>query len=91
MNDDLRRHGGLRLVVAQHRALDLAGVDRRLHQDLAVETQRGAQRRFQLGRGLDLADPDRRSGVGRFDEHREAQLRGARQRSRAVARKFARA
>ncbi len=68
VDDDLAGHRGDRVVVAQHRALDLAGVDGALEQHLAIECQRRAHRGLQRRGVPDAGDADRRAGVGRLHE-----------------------
>ena len=75
--DDLAGHRRLRVVVAEHRALDLARVGhRRFDDDLAVEaSRRDPSPSRRLVAILRLRDADARSEVRRLDEHRKAERR----------------
>jgi hypothetical protein len=71
----LAAQAGLRVRVAQHRALDLAADHRRFHQHLVVVAQRQCQCLGEARRVLDLAHAHRRTLVGRLHEQRQAELR----------------
>ena len=72
--DDFARHRGLRLVVAEHAALDFPRVGHRgLDDDLAVERPSEIHRLAQTGRVFGLRNAHARPEIGRLDEHREAQ------------------
>src|SRR6185437_9242405 len=76
----LARDRHLRLVVAQHRDLHLAGLDAALDDDPAVVARGEVDRGAEVLRALDLADPDARAEVGRLHEA------GVADRARDVAR-----
>ncbi|MNN80820.1 hypothetical protein D3C81_1975820 [compost metagenome] len=70
MHHHFAAYAGFGMLVAQHRALDLAAVDGRFHQRLVVVGQRQREGLVERLRVAHLADPDRGALVGRLDEQR---------------------
>ena len=77
---NLARRGGLRLVIAQHRAFDFGAGDGAFDDDLGIETRGFGQGRGEFGLVVGLGDADRGAEIGRLDEQREAEARDGRSR-----------
>ena len=71
---DFSRHGSLGVIVPQHGAFDLAGVDSLFDQNFPVVLRRQIQCGRQFPRVMNLADPHGRSPVHRLHKQRVGQF-----------------